>query len=218
VEISEEHRTVHCVDAIAWLEAQPVLEGCSLIASLPDVSEFPQLSLEEWKRWFMRAARLVIERTPPEGVAIFYQSDVKKEGAWVDKGYLVSRAAEEASARTLWHKIVCRRPAGTVTFGRPAYSHLIAFSRGLSLDLARSSPDVLPEAGESLWTRGMGRLACELACRFVADQTSTRTVVNPFCGRGTVLATANDLGLRAIGIELSPKRARQSRTLSFATR
>jgi len=210
---SEPRRTVYCEDALAWLQARPVLEGCSAIASLPDVSEFPSLTLAEWKAWFLRAAALVCTRVPPQGVALFYQTDVKQEGTWVDKGYLVSRAAEEAGCELLWHKVVCRRAPGTVTWGRPAYSHLLCFSRGVRVDMAKSTPDVLPDAGEVTWTRGMGVEACLVACRFILEQTLTRTVVDPFCGHGTVLAVANALGLDAVGVELSRKRARKARNL-----
>ncbi|WP_338873674.1 SAM-dependent methyltransferase [Myxococcus stipitatus] len=206
-------RTVHCEDALTWLGAQPVLTGCSAVASLPDASEFPTLSLAEWKAWFIRAAALVMSRVPDDGVAIFYQTDVKDEGLWVDKGYLVSRAAEEAGLGMLWHKVVCRRAPGTVTFGRPAYSHMLCFSRGVRPDLAKSTADVLPDAGEVTWTRGMGVEACQLACRFILEQTSTRTVVDPFCGHGTALAVANAMGLDAVGVELSRKRARKARNL-----
>jgi tRNA G10 N-methylase Trm11 len=69
----------------------------------------------------------------------------------------------------------------------------------------------LPSAGEVTGTRGMGVEACRVACRFVAEQTSTRTVVDPFCGHGTVLAVANELGLDAVGVELGRKRAKVAR-------
>lgn len=208
-------RTVHCADALDWLQSRPVLDGCSLITSLPDVSELPALSLEEWKRWFVDAARLVLSRTPDDGVALFFQTDIKKDGAWVDKGYLVSRAAELEGFTTLSHKVVCRKPPGTITFGRPAYSHLLAFGKKVKLELSRSSPDVLADAGPSTWTRGMGEQACLLAVKFVQDHTASRCIVDPFCGRGSVLAAANALGLDAIGVELSPKRARQAQRAKF---
>ncbi|SEU22022.1 DNA methyltransferase [Stigmatella erecta] len=206
-------RTVECAEAVAWLTAQGVLAGCSAVTSLPDVSEFPALTLAGWKQWFIQAAALVMAKVPPEGVSVFYQTDVKHEGTWVDKGYLVSRAAEEAGCELLFHKVVCRRPPGTVTFGRPAYSHLLGFSRGVRLDLSQATADVLPEAGEVTWTRGMGVQACLAACRFIQAHTATRTVVDPFCGHGTVLAVANALGLDAVGVELSRKRAKKARAL-----
>lgn len=209
----EGQRTVECADALVWLQDRPVLEGCSAITSLPDVSEFPELSLAEWKQWFIRAAVLVLSKVPAQGVAIFYQTDVKKDGAWVDKGYLISKAAEEAGCEMLWHKVVCRRAPGSVTFGRPAYSHMLCFSRGIRVDLGKATPDVLPDAGEVTWTRGMGLQACLAACRFILEHTATRTVVDPFCGHGTVLAVANALGLDAVGVELSRKRAKKARAL-----
>lgn len=206
-------RTVHCADALAWLEGQGVLAGCSLITSMPDVSEFPSLTLSEWKDWFVRTASLVLSRCPEDGVTIFYQTDIKKEGTWVDKGYLVQKAAEQLGHALLWHKVVCRTPPGNVTFGRPAYSHMLCFSRGIRVDLGKATADVLPQAGEVTWTRGMGVQACQVACQFVLRNTPTRTIVDPFCGHGTVLAVANALGLEAVGVELSRKRAKKARAL-----
>lgn len=208
-------RTVHCADALAWLAARPVLTGCSAITSLPDVSELA-LSLDGWKRWFVDAAAAVMKSVPDQGAAIFYQTDIKHAGTWVDKGQLVHRAADAAGCALLWHKIVCRKPAGTVTFGRPAYAHLLCFSRALTVDPARASADVIADPGVSTWTRGMGTAACALACRFVRDGTATRTVVDPFCGQGMVLAVANALGLSAVGVELSAKRARKARALQLS--
>jgi hypothetical protein len=209
----EGQRTVECADALAWLASREMLAGCSVVTSLPDVSEFPGLELAGWKQWFIRAAVQVMAKVPADGVAIFYQTDVKKAGAWVDKGFLISKAAEEAGLETLWHKVVCRRAPGAVTFGRPAYSHMLCFSRGVRADPGRATADVLPEAGEVTWTRGMGVQACLAACRFILEHTATRTVVDPFCGHGTVLAVANALGLDAIGVELSRKRAKKARAL-----
>ncbi len=206
-------RTVHNQDALAWLQESPELTGCSIVTSLPDASEFQTMSLDEWKAWFSRAASLVLSRCPENGVVIFYQTDLKREGAWIDKGYLCQRAAEELGHTLLWHKMVCRKPPGIISFGRPSYAHMLCFSRGVKADVARSTADVLPQPGEVTWTRGMGIEACLAACRFILDNTSTRTVVDPFCGHGTVLAVANELGLDAIGVELGQKRARKARTL-----
>ncbi len=206
-------REVFCEDALHWLEARGTLEGCSIITSLPDVSELPHLGLEGWRAWFIDAARRVLRACPDDGVAIFYQSDIKKDDVWIDKGFLCSLAAHEEGRHTLFHKVVCRRPPGTATFGRATWSHLLCFSRGVRLAPAVALPDVLPDPGEANWTRGMGAAACRLACSFVLKNTKSRTIVDPFCGRGMVLAVANQMELDAIGVELSAKRARQARTL-----
>jgi len=208
-------RTVLCEDANIWLSKASLQEGCSFITSLPDVSELGNKNLSDWKRWFRETAARILTLTPPEGVAIFFQTDVKKDGVWIDKGYLVSRGAEDAGADLLWHKVVCRAPPGLATFGRPAYAHLLCFSRGLRADVSRSTPDVLPALGEMTWARAMGAEACVAACRFVREQTTTATIIDPFCGQGSVLAVANTLGLDALGVELSAKRAERARRLTW---
>jgi tRNA G10 N-methylase Trm11 len=52
------------------------------------------------------------------------------------------------------------------------------------------------------------------ACRFVLNETSTRTIVDPFCGWGTVLAVANARGMDAIGVDLSARMCKRARRLS----
>ncbi len=198
---------------MAWLESRGVQDGASFITSLPDYSEFPHLRLDEWKAWWHRAATLIFSRCPESGVVIFYQRDSKKDGTWIDKGYLCQKAAEESGSALLWHKIVARAPAGHPTFGRPGYSHLLCFSKGVRAELSRATADILAEAGKTTWTRGMGLKACRVACRFVLEQTATRTVVDPFCGHGTVLAVANELGLNAVGVEIGRRRAERARRL-----
>ena len=215
-EPSQPTRTIHHTDALQWLADQPVLEGCSVISSLPDISEFPNFTLEQWKNWFIKAAALVMSRCSDLGMSIFYQTDIKREGVWVDKGFLCQKAAEEVGHELLFHKIICRTPPGTTTHGRPAYAHMLCFSKSLRHEIKVSLPDVLPGTGKVTWTRGMGVEACKLACRLVIDNTKTHTIVDPFCGHGTVLAVANSMGLHAIGVELGGKRARTAEKLKLS--
>jgi hypothetical protein len=204
---------VWCEDGLAWLERHRPLGGCSLVTSLPDVSGMPSLGLDGWRRWFVAAAELVLRATPDDGVTIFYQTDIKVDGTWVDKSHLCHRAAEQAGAALLWHRIVCRKAAGENNLGRPAYSHLLAYSRGVRDRGARAYPDVLPATGLMTWSQAMGVDACRLACGYVLSHTNTRTVVDPFCGLGSVLAVANSMGLDAVGVEIVAKRARRARGL-----
>lgn len=199
-------------DALAWLAANTAPERAAVITSLPDVSELP-LALDAWKRWFIATAATLMRWVPEDGIAMFFQSDVRVDGALVDKGYLVLRAAEEVGANVLFHKIVCRNPPGTVAYGRASYSHLIGVTRAPARIPRRPGPDVLADAGAMTWSRAMGLEACRLACRYLVENTNTRVVVDPFCGRGSVLAVANALGLDAIGVELGGKRCRAARAL-----
>jgi hypothetical protein len=208
-------RQVFCEDAIAWLKNNPTLPNSSLVASLPDISEFPSYTLEMWKEWFINAASLIISRTPEDGVAIFYQSDIKLDGKWIDKGYLCQKAAELESSHLLWHKIACRTRAGQATFSRCSYSHVLCFSRKHTLDIKNSTADVIPEIGDKTWTRGMGLEAAMMIANFIATETQSTYLINPFCGQGSMLAAANAAGLSAIGIERSAKRAAQAQTLKI---
>jgi len=209
-------REVHCGDGVAFLARGRLPAGQALVTSLPDHSELPALGVEGWRRWFVETAALACGAVADEAVAIFYQTDVKHDGRWIDKAFLVQQGAERAGSHLLWHKVVCRVPAGRVTFGRPAYAHLLCLSRALRLAPGQSTADVLPRLGEMTWARAMGREACDAVARFLLDQTGCRTVVDPFCGVGTMLAVANAWGLDAVGIELSPKRAERARRLIAA--
>ncbi|MGE3262005.1 MAG: SAM-dependent methyltransferase [Bacteriovoracia bacterium] len=214
--MTEPNRIVHHGDALIWLKENGIQENASFITSMPDFTEFPSLSLAEWSAWFTGAAQAVLESCPENGVSIFYQRDSKKDGAWVNKAYLIQKAAEAAGHAQLWHKIICRVPPGNITFGKPAYSHLLCFSKGVRPDLTKSTADVVLMAGKTTWARGMGTKACEIACRFILENTDTRTVVDPFCGQGAVLAIANKLGLAAVGVELSRKRAEKAQALEMS--
>lgn len=210
-------RAVVCDDAISWLKAYQDVGKTSMLGSLPDISEFPGYSLSQWKEWFVSTAELILSKTSPDGVTLFFQSDIKWEGEWVDKGYLVQKAAENRGHKLLWHKIFCRAPAGTVMFGRPAYSHMLCFSKNLKVDLAKSTADVIPDLGKKTWVRGMGLEASLVATTFIKKHTTCDTLINPFCGEGSVLAAANYVGLNVVGIERSPKRAEKARSLQVAT-
>lgn len=207
-------RIIHA-EALGWLEANPAEPRASVITSLPDVSEV-QLGLDAWRAWFVDAARRVIRWVPEGGVTIFFQSDIRDRGTWIDKGYLVQRAAEDESAVLVWHKIVCRKPAGTTTYGRSSYSHMLCISRAVRDRPRHPSADVLPDAGFMPWNRAMGVEACRAACRYLREETETQLVVDPFCGHGTVLAVANTLGLDALGIDLSARKCQAARNLELA--
>jgi hypothetical protein len=215
VHASAKPRVIHQAEAIAWLKAQGALAGASVVTSLPDVSEIPRLDFDGWCRWFEDAAAAVMASVPPEGVAIFFQSDIRHAGLWVDKGAMVVRGAEHAGGHLLFHRIVCRHPAGTLSAGRATYSHLLGFAPVPKPPSGRPRADVIPDAGFVPGKKAMGVEACLEACRFVLQETPTRTIVDPFCGWGTVLAVANALGMDAVGVDLSARMCRRARVLDL---
>ncbi|MEO8701632.1 MAG: SAM-dependent methyltransferase [Kofleriaceae bacterium] len=203
-------RTVHHGDGLAFLARGPLEPDHAIVTSLPDHSELPELGVDGWKRWFVDTAALCCRTVAPTGVAVFYQTDVKHDGRWIDKAHLVQLGADAAGSHLLWHKVVCRVPAGGVTYGRPAYAHVVCVSRERRVLPGAATADVLPALGAMSWSRAMGAAACEAIVRFLVA-IGTTTVVDPFCGQGSILAAANALGLDAIGVELSRRRAAKAR-------
>ena len=194
------------------MQARGRIAGACAVTSLPDVSEVG-LTLPVWREWFLAAVQLVVAAVPDDSAAIFFQSDIKRDGCWIDKGALVISAAEAAGARVLFHKLICRRPPGTLTLGRPGYTHMIAVSRALRCPDVLPIPDIITDAGRQPWVRAMGVRAAAHAVRFARDQAAAKIIFDPFCGVGTILAVANRLGLDALGIEKAKKRCEQSRQL-----
>jgi hypothetical protein len=210
-----DRRAVHHGDGVAWLRAAALPADHAIVTSLPDLSELPAGGVPAWRAWFEDAAELACRAVADDGLAIFFQTDAKHDGRWIDKAYLVQRGAERAGAHLLWHKVVCRVPPGRITFGRPAYAHLLCLSRARRLPPGRATADVLPGLGAMPWARAMGVDVCRAVVRFLRAE-GVATVVDPFCGVGTILAAANEAGLAAIGVELSRKRAARARAFALA--
>ena len=208
-------RQIVQTEALAWLAENPAPPGASVITSLPDASELPELGFFGWKSWFEAAARAVLRWLPAPGLALFFQSDIRHAGTWVDKSYLVQRAAEHEGRVLLWHKIVCRRPPGTIGHGRATYSHLLCFAHEPRPSITHPGIEVLADAGHMPWSKAMGVEACRLACRFLREESDTRVVVDPFCGHGTALAVANHFGFDTLGLELSTRKVRAARRLQL---
>jgi hypothetical protein len=206
-------RIVHNAEALAWLAANPAREGMCVMTSMPDISETPYRDLLEWKAWFMSAAETILRWLPPRGMAVFYQSDIRYQGHWIAKDYLVQRAAENVGAHLVWHKIACRKPPGTLGIGRPSYAHMLCYARSKLFSLHDPGPDVLPDTGEMSFSRATGTCASNVACTYLRASTSADTIVDPFCGEGSILAAANKHGFDAIGVELSEKRCAKARAM-----
>jgi hypothetical protein len=213
--MAEPERTVHNTDGAQWLRDHGLAPGQAVLTSLPDSSELKRLRFAAWREWFVDTTALIVRALPERSAAIFYQTDVKRDGTWVDKSFLVQRGIEAAGASLLWHKIVCRAPAGVATFARPGYAHMLCTSRGLTDDAERATPDVLPALGKMTWPRAIGLEAAHAAVLWLRDHAGATCIVDPFCGVGTALAVANRCGLAAIGVEIAPGRAGKARDLAI---
>jgi hypothetical protein len=215
-DVREPTREVFAGDGLDWLKKATITPSHALVTSLPDFGEIPQFQrVEGWEMWALGVTMEICGRLADRAVAVFYQSDIRQEGRWIDKSYLVTHGARQVGMECLFHKIVCRAPAGAISRARSGYAHLLGYSRKLRLPDDRPSRDVIPQQGKMSWARAMGTAACEDVCEFLLRWTECRIVVDPFCGMGTMLAVANAYGLDAIGIEKNRSRAERAARLRF---
>lgn len=77
-------------------------------------------------------------------------------------------------------------------------------------------PDIF-HRGEMLWAKGIGIDCCYVGLCFLRDVAGATCVLDPFCGIGTVVALANEMGMSSIGVEISRKRCRQAVRLKLHT-
>lgn len=206
-------RTVHEADAIAWLHENELASDAAIVTSLPNVDEFQHRDFDRWRSWFGEAVALILQKTPASSAAVFFQTDILHEGIWVDKSFLVQQAAALAGVPLIWHKIAMRAPVGTTTYSRPGFAHLLCLAPTLRSSTDNATPDILPQLGKMAWPRAMGLDVATTAVRWLRDFAAAKTIVAPFCGTGTALLAANQLGLDAIGIERSTSRAAKAREL-----
>jgi hypothetical protein len=189
-----------------------------VISSIPDVSETGQ-SIPVWERFFTTMAKRLMEIVDDGGLMAVFQTDTRGGGLWMDKSAMITAGVAEAGGHIVMRKVICRRPPGTTSTRRAAYSHLLVYSRTpLDASLPDTVADVIADAGAITWTRGVGEHAARAACEVVRRYSpGTHTVVDPFCGEGMLLAAANDAGFHAVGVERHRKRAEAARRLQLGT-
>lgn len=198
-------REVICDDAIDWLHYH---EGLGpVITSPPDMVETGH-DVEAWRAWFRLALHECIWAAG-EYPAVFYVTDRRHKGRLLSKANMVLNAAQRTHREVMWHKIALRMSPGAVSSHRPSYVHVIAV--GLPgtpsgwpsrLAPANAVADVF-DAGPRLYQNGMGAQAARVAVSYV--QRFGGTVVNPFCGHGTVLAAADEYELDSVGIDIDER-------------
>jgi hypothetical protein len=201
--------TFVCADSLHWMRARLIDEpgaSVAVITSLPDAHEL-DLSIDDWRRWFVAAASLCL-RVANKLPCIFYQTDRKHDGAWISKGQIIGDAAQALGMRLIWRKIVLRRDVGKVDLFRQSYSEMLAFGCD-SITSGEATPDVIAPAHVS-WAYGMNIEAVKVAINFVKRYTDT--VIDPFCGRGTVAMVAEQIGISSIGIDIDPDRIKELQT------
>ena len=84
---------------------------------------------------------------------------------------------------------------------------MLCFSKRHRVPQDYVTVDVLPDRGHMSWSHAIGEDACALAVDYCMRHTpeGAQSILNPFCGYGSVLAVANAKGLDAFGMDISLK-------------
>lgn len=201
-------REVICADSLKWLQGK---HFNAIITSLPDLNELG-FNLLAYEDWLANVSVALMEVLQDDGCIIFYQTNKKHHGALVDKDYLISRQFYQRGYRKVFQRIVLRKPPGTIDLYRPGYSNMFCFSKKVTV--GKTVPDVI-YAGEMLAPNAIGMNACRMAIDFVTRQVGPQVILDPFCGAGTVLAVANQMGVDAIGIDIDPEQVAKARGVNL---
>lgn len=202
-------KQIICADAIAWLESG-ACPPCAIVTSPPEAAEL-KMSIAEFAPWYQRAIELCIAAAGPGAPVIIYSTDRKADGGWLSKPALIIAAAQASGFRLLWHKIVLRREPGHIDIHRPGFTNLVAIG-GADCRPGAATPDVM-HRGHMLYPDAMGFIPARLAIEFAAS--AGLPIVDPFCGRGTVPAIADALGLETIGIDIDAEQCAHAQSLTL---
>jgi hypothetical protein len=220
-------RTILQQDALNFLrEFETMSLSGDFFTSIPDYSEISQQfinGIEDYKDWFQSTSELIFSKA--QKFVIFLQTDIRLQTdnsevvEFIDKSTIIQIAAKIQHFKLVWHKICIHgeKLDGRATTHKPNWSHLLCFSR---LDVSPydiklwSVPDVFPR-GPVVWSRGIGLHAAIVGLSFLLVIANSSSIIDPFCGQGTVLAVAEALGIPSIGCELSRKRCKKSGTLDL---
>ena len=195
-------KRIVCADALDWLAEN---KAGGIVTSPPDAEEIGA-GPDDWRGWFARALDACFAASA--GPVVLYVTDRKSGGVLHSKAALVHAAAERAGIDPAWHKIALRRDVGAADLHRPTFSHLIAFGA----PPGKASPDVI-RRGRVLYPNGTGLAAARVAVDWAGRAIKGGPLVDPFCGRGTIPAVAEAMGIEAVGVDLDPDQCRRAGAL-----
>lgn len=199
-------REVITADANDWMKEMfnQGLKCKAIITSLPDADEIG-LTQAQWETWVHIVCLNMIEIMDDKGIVIFYQTDRKIQGRQIDKKSLITGYFRAAKFNTIFSKIVLKQEPETTNFFRPTFTNMFGFSKRTKA--GKATPDVF-RAGKMIYRNSMGFNACEAAIKLIKSKLGDVIIYDPFCGRGSVLKIANELGLRAYGVDNDPEQTK----------
>ena len=198
-------KTIICVDSFEWLPAHG--DQGSVLTSLPDASEIGIEDLGEYEKWVRRAATECFRSASKGCPVIFIQTDRRKGGRQFSKASLLMNIAAEQGWFLLWHKIELTAEVGKSSLYRPTFRNMVCFGRG-KMSAGQATADVVPRS-KPLYDMAFSFDAAR-ACLEFCKEFSNR-VLDPFCGYGTTLHVAEELGMDSVGVDIDEKCCEKAR-------
>jgi hypothetical protein len=189
-------KTIICADSLEWLPANR--DQGSIITSLPDASEINIEDLNEYEKWVRRAATECFLSASENCPVIFIQTDRRKGGRQFSKANLLMNIAVEQGWFLLWHKIELTAEVGKSNLYRPTFRNMVCFGTG-KMSAGQATPDVIP-VSKRLYDMAFGFEAARVCVQF--SQKFSNRVCDPFCGYGTTLHVAEELGMDSVGVDI----------------
>lgn len=198
-------------NALQWLINKRDHSIPNYLSGICDLDETKMTESEYWQ-FFARVVKEMARTVAPDGYLILIQTDRKKDRRWHSKSALITRECLKEGMKMCWHKIVLHRDVGKVDLYRPTYAHMLCYSKRGTTGAA--TPDVLA-AGTRLYNNGTPVEAADFALEFIKKYSPNKAVVDPFVGRGTIVALANSKGMPALGIDIDLEQAKKARKLEI---
>ena len=129
---------------------------------------------------------------------IFVQTDRRKGGRQFSKASVLMNIAQSQGWFLLWHKIELAAEVGKSNLYRPTFRNMLCFGRG-KMSAGQATPDVVPPS-KRLYDMAFGFEAAKVCVEF-CKKFSNR-VLDPFCGYGTVLHVAEEMGADSMGVDI----------------
>lgn len=206
-------KTILCEDALVYLNKQPNNSISNVVTGIPDYNEMNLKTIDEYLNFFETVSDLIFKKTDPFGIIIFIQTDRKYNKQWYDKSTILNNIATKNNFKLLWHKIILKRPVGSVHLQRPTYSHFLAYSKFAGP--SNNIPDVIT-GGNTVYSNATPVNAAKIAVEFVKQHTkSNKELTDPFVGRGTITSIAEQLGMDSIGVDISETQCEYARKLTL---
>lgn len=179
-------RRVDVADAFGWL---PTVTGLGPVVAYPPERIDLDPATQEYGLFYMGVVDACMEAAGPNPFVLF-TVDRLAQGRWWSKEHLFG------SEGLVWHRIYLTQAVGSVNLRRPTYTHGYAFGARPG----KRRPDVVLATTRN-WERGLQVEAAADAIDWLAEVAPAGPIINPFCGKGTILKAANDTGRDAYGCD-----------------